>query len=98
MSSAQEGGDDTEENENNDSQQMDTQEPHPTGNELSSPRATPMKINEEGVGTPPQKSLGSSRDLGRLAAIIHGHRGKEGCRKFCWTDYLQVQLPADQLM
>ena len=48
MSSAEEGGEDTEEEGEPDSQEMDTQEPQPTGGKLSSPRATPMDAKEEG--------------------------------------------------
>ena len=48
LSSAEEGVEDMEEIENNNSQEVDSQEPQSTGGELSSPRATPMEIKEEG--------------------------------------------------
>ena len=54
----------TDENENNISQKMGTQEPQPTEAELSSPRVMPMDIKEEGEKTPPQTSSGTTQETG----------------------------------
>ena len=51
LSSAEEGVEDMEEIENNYSQEIETQEPQSTGDEMSSLRATPMEIKEEGGDT-----------------------------------------------
>ena len=66
MSSAKEGGEDTEEDEDGypDSQEMDTQELQPTGGKLSSLRATPMDAKDEGVSTSSSKSTGVQQKTG----------------------------------
>ena len=56
LSSAEEGVEDMEEIENNYSQEIETQEPQSTRDEMSSLRATPMEIKEEGGDTTTEES------------------------------------------
>ena len=57
LSSAEEGGDETEENGNAISKKMHAQQPESTEAESSSPRHTPMDLKEEGEKTLPKTSL-----------------------------------------
>ena len=100
VSSAEEDHEATEDEEDPDSQDMDTQEPQFTGGETMPPKSMPMEVKEEGLNTTPPKNTSSQRKEMKqtppqTALTRHNPQLQRGKRppKYLCKGCLRVQLP-----